>query len=230
MLIQIPKVLTKEEVAKCHQIIKNAQTKEVWVDGKVTAGLQARQVKNNLQIAENHEVIKELQTLILRALEKNQVFISAALPLKVFPPSFNSYGIGQYFGPHIDNAIRQIGNSTQRIRTDLSATLFLTEIEDYDGGELIIEDTYGSHSVKLEAGNMILYPSSSLHYVKEVTRGVRVSSFFWIQSMVKSDEDRTLLFNLDSAIQSIIAEKPNNPANTKLTGIYNNLLRKWADA
>lgn len=230
MLIQIPKVLTKEEVNKCRQIIKDAERNEVWVDGKVTAGFQARQVKNNFQIAENHEVIKQLQTIILRALEKNQLFISAALPLKVFPPSFNSYGIGQYFGPHIDNAIRQIGNTTQRIRTDLSATLFLTEIEDYDGGELVIEDTYGSHIVKLEAGNMILYPSSSLHYVKEVTRGTRVSSFFWIQSMVRSDEDRTLLFNLDSAIQSIIAEKPNDPAHTKLTGIYNNLLRKWADA
>jgi PKHD-type hydroxylase len=230
MLIQIPQVLTKEQVAQCRKILQEAEEAGAWVDGKVTAGFQSRQVKNNMQISENHSASKQLGDIILGALEKNSTFMSAALPLKIFPPLFNSYGVGQYFGAHIDNAIRQVTGTPHRVRTDLSATLFLTEPEDYDGGELVVEDTYGSHSVKLEAGNMILYPSSSLHHVTEVTRGARVSSFFWIQSMVRSDEDRALLFDLDNAIRATMIVAPNSQANARLTGVYHNLLRKWADA
>jgi PKHD-type hydroxylase len=167
--------------------------------------------------------------MILTALGQNPLFISAALPMKVFPPLFNSYGGGQSFGTHVDNAIRHVKGSSHRVRSDLSATLFLAPPEEYDGGELIIEDTYGIHKAKLPLGHMVVYPSSSLHRVEPVTRGRRISSFFWIQSMVRSDAQRTLLFDLDNATQRVNRDLPANPAAVQLTGIYHNLLRQWAE-
>lgn len=200
-----------------------------WVDGRVTAGHQSAQVKDNAQLPEGHPVARELGELILGALGDNPLFITAALPLQVFPPLFNRYSGGQSFGNHVDNAIRTVRATGHRIRTDLSATLFLSEPGEYDGGELMVEDTYGVHSVKLPAGSMVLYPSTSLHHVRPVTRGARVSSFFWLQSMVRDDGDRTLLFDLDSAIRNLNQQSPQHPVAVQLTGVYHNLLRKWAE-
>lgn len=200
-----------------------------WVDGRVTAGHQSARAKDNMQIPENHPAARELGEIVLSALGQNALFISAALPLKVFPPLFNKYQGGQSFGTHVDNAIRQVSGSSHRVRTDLSATLFFTHPDEYDGGELVVEDTYGTHSVKLPAGHMILYPGTSLHHVRPVTRGARVCSFFWIQSMIRSDTDRTLLFDLDTAIQGVNGTSPNHPSAVQLTGVYHNLLRRWAD-
>ncbi len=174
-------------------------------------------------------VTKQLGDMILAALERNLLFMAAALPSKVFPPLFNRYEGGQSFGTHIDNAMRQVPGTPYRVRTDLSATLFFTSPEEYDGGELLIEDTYGVHNIKLPAGHLILYPSSSLHHVRPVTRGARIASFFWIQSMVRDDGKRTLLFDLDMAIQKVNSGQPDNPSIVQLTGIYHNLLRRWAD-
>jgi PKHD-type hydroxylase len=167
--------------------------------------------------------------MIVGALQRNSLFIAAALPLRVFPPLFNKYEAGQSFGNHVDNAIRQVAGTAVRIRTDLSATLFLAEPDEYDGGELLVEDTYGVHSVKLPAGHLVLYPSSSLHNVRAVTRGARIASFFWIQSMLRDDAERTLLFDLDTAIQRLTVDIPDHPAALQLTGVYHNLLRRWAD-
>lgn len=226
MLLQIPDVLTKEQVKEFREILDKAK----WVDGKITAGHQSALVKNNLQLPENCDEAKILGEKILMALEKNPTFISAALPLKVFPPLFNSYSGGQEFGTHIDNAIRQVPGTPFRIRTDLSATLFLSDPLDYEGGELVVEDTYGTHKVKLPSGHMILYPSSSLHYVKPVTKGARVASFFWIESMVREDAQRTLLFDLDNSIRTLAHDFPEHQASVQLTGIYHNLLRRWANS
>lgn len=225
MLLQIPEVLSLAEVKEFREILDRAS----WIDGKVTAGHQSAKVKNNSQVLENSKEAKILGEKILIALEKNPLFISAALPLKVFPPLFNSYSGGQNFGTHIDNAIRQVPNTPYRIRTDLSATLFLSDPLDYEGGELVVEDTYGMHKVKLLAGHMILYPSSSLHYVKPVTEGARVSSFFWIESMVREDAKRTILFDLDNSIRLIAKDLPDHESSVQLTGIYHNLLRSWAN-
>jgi PKHD-type hydroxylase len=181
-------------------------------------------------LPEGSPAAQQLGELVLSALGQNALFISAALPLRVFPPLFNRYQGGQSFGTHVDNAIRQVPGTGHRIRTDLSATLFFTGPEEYDGGELIVEDTYGTHSVKLPAGQMILYPSTSLHHVKPVTRGARVCSFFWIQSMIRDDAERTVLFDLDLAIQRINRDMPEHASSVQLTGIYHNLLRRWADA
>jgi len=200
-----------------------------WVDGRVTAGHQSAGAKNNMQLPEGSPVARELSDTILAALGKNALFISAALPLRVFPPLFNRYEGGQSFGTHVDNAIRQVMDTPHRVRTDLSATLFLSSLDEYDGGELVVEDTYGVHSVKLPAGHMILYPSTSLHHVQPVTRGARIASFFWIQSMVRDDGERTLLFDLDLSIQNINLESRNGDAAVRLTVIYHNLLRRWAD-
>jgi len=200
-----------------------------WVDGRVTAGHQSAGAKNNMQLPEGSPVARELSDTILAALGKNALFISAALPLRVFPPLFNRYEGGQSFGTHVDNAIRQVMDTPHRVRTDLSATLFLSSLDEYDGGELVVEDTYGVHSVKLPAGHMILYPSTSLHHVQPVTRGARIASFFWIQSMVRDAGERTLLFDLDLSIQNINRESRNGDAAVRLTGIYHNLLRRWAD-
>jgi PKHD-type hydroxylase len=200
-----------------------------WVDGRVTAGHQSAKAKDNQQIPESHPSARQVGETILQSLNRSALFISAALPLRVFPPLFNRYEGGQSFGNHVDNAIRQVAGTPHRIRTDLSATLFLTDPKDYDGGELVIEDTYGVHSVRLPAGDLVLYPSTSLHHVRPVTRGARVCSFFWIQSMVKDDGRRTLLFDLDAAIQRVDRELPNHASVVQLTGVYHNLLRHWAD-
>lgn len=225
MLLAIPDILTAEEVLHARQEMEKAE----WIDGRVTAGHQATRVKDNQQIPEEHPVARELGEMILNALGRSPLFISAALPQRVFPPLFNKYSDGQSFGTHIDNAIRPVTGTPHRIRTDLSATLFFAAPEEYQGGELIVEDTYGLHHVKLPAGHLILYPSSSLHHVSPVTRGVRVSSFFWIQSMVRDDGQRTLLFDLDVVIQNISRDVPDHPSSVQLTGVYHNLLRRWAD-
>ena len=185
-------------------------------------------MKDNAQIPEDHPVAREIGDLILGALQRNPLFISAALPARVFPPLFNRYAGGQAFGNHVDNAIRQVSGTGNRIRTDLSATLFLSGPSEYDGGELLVEDTYGVHAVKLEAGHMVLYPATSLHRVTPVTRGARVASFFWIQSMVRDDGERTLLFDLDAGIQQLSQDVPDSSAAVHLTAVYHNLLRRWA--
>lgn len=225
MLITIPDVLKPAQIAQARQLLGTAE----WVDGRVTAGHQSAQAKDNQQVPEGHPVAQQLGDMILQALGQSPLFISAALPMKVFPPLFNSYSGGQSFGTHVDNAIRHVKGSSHRVRSDLSATLFLTPPEDYDGGELMVEDTFGVHSVKLPLGHMVLYPSSSLHRVEPIKRGRRVSSFFWIQSMVRSDAQRTLLFDLDNAAQRVNQDMPSNPAAVQLTGIYHNLLRQWAE-
>jgi PKHD-type hydroxylase len=199
-----------------------------WVDGKVTAGHQSALAKDNQQLAEDSAASRELGRLVLAALERNPLFISAALPLKIFPPLFNRYGAGQSFGKHVDNAVRQIRGSGTPVRTDLSATLFLAEPHEYDGGELVVEDTYGAHTIKLPAGHMVLYPASSLHRVQPVTRGARLASFFWLQSMVRDDAGRSLLFDLDTAIRLLNADTPERAVAVRLTGVYHNLLRRWA--
>ena len=225
MLLHIPDILTAKQVAHCRQKLEQAD----WVDGRVTAGPQSALAKDNMQLPEDHPAARELGDLILTALQNNPLFMAAALPLKVFPPLFNRYQGGQSFGAHIDNAVRQVTGAPHRVRTDLSATLFLASPGEYDGGELSVEDTYGLHTVKLPAGHLILYPATSLHHVSPVTRGARLASFFWIQSMVRDDGERTLLFDLDMAIQRIAGESPDHPSIIQLTGVYHNLLRRWAD-
>ena len=204
MLLQVPNLLTAEQVASCRKTLEAAE----WVDGRITAGHQSARTKNNLQLREDLDEAKVLGDVILEALEKNPLFMSAALPLKVFPPLFNRYQDGQSFGNHVDNAIRQVTGTPHRVRTDLSATLFFSNPDEYDGGELVVEDIYGVHSVKLPAGHLILYPASSVHHVRPVTRGVRLASFFWIQSMVRDDGERSLLFDLDVAIQRLMDDVP----------------------
>lgn len=225
MLITIPDLLSAAEVAEARAALDAAE----WVDGKVTAGYQAQSVKENQQLPEGHPAAVRVGELILAALARSPLFMSAALPYRVFPPMFNRYAGGGHFGTHVDTAIRAMASTGQRIRTDVSATLFLTPPEQYDGGELLVEDAYGVHSVKLPAGHMVLYPATSLHRVTPVTRGARVSSFFWMQSMIRSDADRTLLYDLDTGIQRLAKESPGNPIGVQLTGVYHNLLRRWAE-
>lgn len=225
MLLQIPDILTADQVKEFREILGKAE----WIDGKTTAGYQAAGVKNNQQISQRSNEAKLLGDKILTALEANPTFISAALPLKVFPPLFNQYGVGQEFGTHVDGAIRQVPDTPYRIRTDLSATLFLSDPLEYEGGELVVEDTYGTHKVKLPAGHMILYPSSSLHYVTPITKGARIASFFWVESMVRDDAQRTLLFDLDSSIRLLARDVPGHPSSVNFTGVYHNLLRRWAN-
>jgi len=225
MLITIPDVLTQEQVRIARAKLDAAD----WVDGKVTAGYQAQRVKDNHQLPEGHPVAVELGEMVLTGLARSPLFMSAALPLKVFPPMFNRYTGGGHFGTHVDTAIRQMATTGQRIRTDVSATLFLTSPEEYDGGELIVEDTYGVHSVKLPAGHLVVYPATSLHRVEPVTRGARISSFFWVQSMIRSDADRAMLLELDASIQRLAVELPASPLGVQLTGVYHNLLRRWAE-
>jgi PKHD-type hydroxylase len=225
MLLHIPDVLSSEQVSHARQVLDRAE----WVDGRVTAGHQSARAKNNQQLPEDSAEARELGQMILAVLQRNPMFLSAVLPLQVFPPLFNRYQGGHSFGTHVDNSIRQIAGTAHRIRTDVSATLFLTPPDEYDGGDLVVEDTYGVHSVKLPAGHLVIYPSTSLHHVRTVTRGARVSSFFWIQSMVRDDGERTLLFDLDTSIQRVSQALPDHPAAVQLTGIYHNLLRRWAD-
>lgn len=225
MLLHIPHVLTAEQVSQFRSALDQAD----WGDGRATAGPQASKVKHNLQLTEDHPLAKELGDVILKALAQNQQFISAAIPLKVFPPLFNKYEGGGHFGMHIDTAVRLTRQPPHRVRTDISATLFLAKPEEYDGGELSVEDTYGLHNVKLPAGDLILYPSTSLHEVRPVTRGARIAAFFWIQSMVRDDGQRTLLFEMDKAIQRLGADIPGHASLVQLTGVYHNLLRRWGD-
>lgn len=225
MIVHIPEVLTADQVAQVRQRLEAAE----WVDGRVTAGHQSVRVKHNEQLPENHEVARQAGDLVLDALQRNALFVAAALPLHVYPPLFNRYQGGGSFGNHVDNSIRQIPGTPHRLRTDLSATLFFSGPEDYEGGELIVEDTYGVHSVKLPAGHMILYPSTSLHHVRPVTRGARLASFFWIQSMVRDDMRRSLLFDMDTAIQRLAQDVPDHPSLVQLTGVYHNLIRQWAE-
>jgi PKHD-type hydroxylase len=225
MLLTVPDVLNAEQVAQARQVLEQAP----WVDGKVTAGHQSSRAKDNMQIPEGHPAAQQLGDMILAALGSNPLFLAAALPQVIFPPLFNRYSGGQSFGTHVDNAIRRIKGTGRAIRTDLSATLFFTDPDQYDGGELCVEDTYGVKSVKLPAGHLVLYPSTSLHHVRPVTRGARVSSFFWIQSMIRDDGQRAILFDLDLAIQRLNRDSPDNPVAVQLTGVYHNLLRQWAE-
>lgn len=226
MMLHVPEVLTKAAVAELRQLIDAGQ----WVDGNATSGSQSALAKRNEQLAEGTDAARIAGDRVLDALARSPLFVTAALPQTVFPPLFNRYGGGQTFGTHIDNSIRQSRDGAVRIRSDLSATLFLSEPEDYDGGELLVEDTYGVHEVKLPAGDMILYPASSLHQVTPVTRGARTASFFWIQSMVREDARRALLFQMDIAIQQLAGKVgAGAPELVSLAGAYHNLLRMWAE-
>jgi PKHD-type hydroxylase len=225
MIVHVPGVLNPEQVARCRDVLSRAS----WIDGRVTAGYQSAQVKDNRQLPENSPEARELGDMIVAALERNPLFITATLPLRVFPPLFNRYEGGESFGAHLDNSIRQIPGTPLRVRTDISATLFLSAPEDYDGGELVIDDVYGAHAVKLPAGDMVVYPASSLHHVNPVTRDVRFASFFWVQSMVRDDGHRALLFDLDIAINKINQALPNHGAVVELTNCYHNLLRRFAE-
>ena len=225
MLLRIPDILTTEQVVRFRHELDQAQ----WVDGRITAGPQSAKAKHNRQLADDHPTASALGDEIMDSLQGSALFMAAALPLRVFPPLFNRYGGGESFGTHVDNSIRQVTGTPHRVRTDLSATLFLSEPEEYDGGELLVEDRYGTREVKLPACSMVLDPSTSLHRVNPVTRGERICSFFWIQSMVCDDLQRTLLFDLDTAIQHVSEDLPGHAASVQLTGVYHNLLRRWAD-
>jgi PKHD-type hydroxylase len=226
MLICVPDVLSKAEVADFRAAMDAAD----WEDGRSTAGAQSAMVKRNEQLPPNGELARQLGEAVIKALVVNPLFVSAAIPKQIFPPLFNRYGVGQHFGVHVDNAVRADPVSGARIRTDLSVTLFLSEPDEYDGGELIVEDYYGSHRVKLPAGHLVLYPAISLHAVTAVTRGMRVASFFWLQSMIRDGHARSLIFDLDTAIRGLVQRVGrDDPELVKLTGIYHNLIRCWAE-
>ncbi|WP_338439181.1 Fe2+-dependent dioxygenase [uncultured Aquabacterium sp.] len=226
MLLHIPQVLTPDELQRARAILDAAP----WVLGQVTAGRQAALVKDNEQLAQQGEHAKALRALILPALDRNTLFFSAALPRRIVPPLFNRYG-GEHasYGKHVDNAIRVNNELGQRVRTDISATLFLTNPDDYEGGDLVIDDTFGEKRVKLAAGDMVIYPGTSVHRVEPVTRGHRLASFFWIESMVRSDEQRRLLFDLDTHLTRLRQQHDHDESLVGLTGTYHNLLRMWAD-
>lgn len=226
MLVHVKAVLSRAEVDHCRARLEAG----AWVDGRVTAGAQAARAKNNLQIPEDSPVARELGDLILRALGRSGPFNAAALPLRVLPPLFNRYDVGMGFGAHVDGAIRMVPGAGLRMRADVSTTLFLTDPEEYDGGELVIEDTFGAHAVKLPAGDMIVYPATSLHRVEPITRGARWSAFFWSQSMVKDDGARALLYDLDRGIGGVRGDLSDDNASViALTSTYHNLLRRWAE-
>ena len=228
MMIRIPGVLNAAQLQEFRRELEAVE----WSDGRASAGYLAKQMKNNQQLPDEHPLAKKLGEIIVRALQPNQLFTSAALPLKILPPMFNSYESGHTYGRHVDGAIRQVGSTMHRIRTDLSATLFLSDPASYDGGELVINDTFGPRQVKLPAGDMVLYPGTSVHQVNPITRGRRLASFFWIQSMVREDNKRVLLFDLDRAIQQVAAKAGKDSASgpaTELSGVYHNLLRLWAE-
>lgn len=225
MLLPVANVLSSQQVAEARDVLEQAD----WVDGRITAGHQSARAKRNRQLPEDSAAARRLGEMIVGALQQHPLFVSAALPLRVFPPLFNRYEGGESFGTHVDNAIRQVPGTPHRLRTDVSATLFLSPPDEYDGGELVVEDTYGVHSVKLPAGHLALYPATSLHHVRPVTRGVRLAAFFWVQSMVRDDGERTLLFDLDTAIQGLSREQPDHPSAVQLIGVYHNLLRRWAE-
>ncbi len=227
MLLHIAEVLDAARLAEARALLARAP----WVDGRVTAGHQSARVKDNLQIPEGCAEHRALGEIVLGALERNPLFIASVLPLRVFPPLFNRYDPGMTFGAHVDNAIRQVTGTAARIRTDVSCTLFLSDPDSYEGGELIVEDTYGEKRVKLSAGDAVIYPATSLHRVAPVTSGSRLASFFWVQSMVRDDGQRSLLFDLDMAVNRARGDlPPGHGAPTELTAVYHNLLRRWADA
>ena len=223
MLLHIQNVLTAAQVAQFRQEL----TRVEWIDGRATAGHLSAQVKNNQQIREDHPVARRLGDIILSALERNAMFMSGALPAKVVPPLFNRHTVGESYGWHIDGSIRPVAGSSMRVRTDLAATLFLSDPQEYDGGELAIEDTFGTRRVKLAAGHLVLYPGTSVHQVEPITRGVRFASFFWVESMVREDGRRRMLFELDNTIQSLTAEFPQHSSIVELTSLYHNLMREW---
>jgi PKHD-type hydroxylase len=226
MLIQIPELLTAAQVVDVRRLIDAAD----WVDGNVTSGQQAALAKRNRQLPEDGAAAKRAGEIVLEALGRNPLFVSAALPARVWPPLFNRYGVGEGFGLHVDNAVRVKKGGVEPLRSDLSATLFLSNPDSYEGGELTIEDTYGAHAVKLAAGDLILYPASSLHHVTPVTAGERVASFFWIQSMIRDDARRRALFEMDVAVQRVARELgQGHESVVALTGTYHNLLRMWAE-
>lgn len=227
MLLHIPDVLTAEQVANARAKLDAAD----WADGRITAGHQSAKAKDNAQLPEGSPVARELGAMVLDALSRNSTFFSAALPKRIYPPLFNRYSGGQSFGYHVDNAVRydRSQGGAEPVRTDLSATLFLSSPDEYDGGELIIEDTFGTQSVKLPAGHLVLYPGTSLHRVTPVTRGARIASFFWMQSMLRDDAHRRLMFQMDVAIRRLTQDVPEHPALVQLTGVYHNLLREWAE-
>lgn len=226
MLVHIPNVLTPEQVRMLRDRLDHAD--DAWVDGRVTAGYSGAPVKRNQQIAEHTPIARELGDVILSAIERHPLFISAELPNQVYPPLFNRYEGGMTFGSHVDGAVRVLPNGV-KLRTDVSVTLFLSAPDEYDGGELVIEDAYGVQEIKLPAGDMIVYPATSLHQVTPVTRGVRVASFFWVQSLVRSDAQRALLFDMDTAIQRLNASDADAQARRSLVGCYHNLLRIWSE-
>jgi PKHD-type hydroxylase len=226
MLVTIPDVLKPDEVAHIRRVLEGTN----WVDGRSTAGDQAGKVKHNLQVPIDSAAAQELGQIVLRALSGNQKFMTAALPLRVLPPMFNRYDVGMTFGAHVDGSVRAIPGTGMRMRTDVSSTLFLTPPEDYDGGELVVHDTYGTHAVKLPAGHMVVYPATSMHSVTPVTRGSRWASFFWTQSLVKDDWRRHMLYDLDMSIISIRSRLPDDdPAVVGLTAHYHNLIRHWSE-
>ena len=227
MLIAVEGVLSSEQVADLRGALLGAD--DAWVDGRATAGYQGAPVKFNRQIDEASDVARSCQGVILAALERNPPFISAALPNTVYPPMFNCYGEGMTFGAHVDGGVRIDPRTGLKLRTDISATLFLSDPDDYDGGELEVADTYGSHSVKLSAGDLVLYPATSLHQVTPITRGERLASFFWIESLIRDDGQRTLLYEMDAAIQRLNATGADEDARRTLVGCYHNLLRQWAE-
>lgn len=226
MLIAIPSVFSKTEISKLNQHLAQGE----WTSGQTTAGEQARTVKQNQQLADDSTLAQQLGDIVLDALARHPLFVSAALPLKIFPPMFNRYQGGETYGQHVDNAVRFVPGTATRVRSDLSATLFLSESKDYEGGELVIEEQFGQQQVKLEAGDMILYPSSSLHQVTPVISGNRVSVVLWMQSMVRDNEQRAMLFNLDQSVQSLTRQHGHQDDNVmQLTALYQNLIRQWAD-
>lgn len=225
MLLHVPQVLNPEELSQLQILMAEAE----WTDGKVTAGTQSAQVKRNMQLPEVSADAEAARQIVLKALGRNALFFSAALPKKIYPPLFNQYREGMDFGAHIDNAVRTHAASGMHVRTDISCTLFLADPNSYDGGELVVEDTYGHQMVKLAAGDMVLYPGTSLHHVRPVTRGARLASFFWLQSMIRDDAQRTLLFDMDAAIATLRQQMGDTAAVIRLTGNYHNLIRMWAD-
>lgn len=225
MLLHVPNVLNAEEITQLRQLLAKAD----WTDGRVTAGTQSAQVKRNIQLPETTADAEAARMIVLKALNRNALFFSAALPKKIYPPLFNQYRDGMDFGAHIDNAVRTHAISGVHVRTDISCTLFINDPESYDGGELVVEDTYGHQMVKLPAGDMVLYPGTSLHHVRPVTKGARLASFFWVQSMIREDAQRTLLFDMDAAIVTLRQQVGDNAAVIRLTGNYHNLIRMWAD-
>jgi PKHD-type hydroxylase len=227
MLLNIPAVLTPDELARCREIVMAAG----WTDGRVTAGSQSERTKNNLQLPEDGDASRDAGRIVLDALGRNALFFTAALPRRIYPPLFNCYtGATNAFGNHVDNAMRMHVATGQRVRTDLAATLFLSGPDEYDGGELVIEDVFGTQSVKLAAGDMVLYPASSVHRVEPVTRGMRIASFLWLESMVRDAARRTLLFDMDMAILELRQSAGDSAAVVRLTGCYHNLLRMWGES